>query len=165
MADERRKIAQFERNRGQRYTELTYGNTVRKAAAEQEQRQYQEETSQQVLRNRARVRHMDMRYVLFLSACAVLTVMICIHYLSLRAQYTYYQKKATSLTLQLNNLKMENDTTYNEIVSGVDLARIKERAINELGMTYPRQSQIVTYESPDSDYVKQYEEVPSGSSS
>ncbi len=161
MAENRTgKVAQFERSRGQRYTELTYGNTVRTAEAQEKYTQNTQETSQQVLRNRARVRHMDMRYVLFLSICAVLTVMVCIHYLKLHAQYTYYQKKASALTLELNNLRMENDTTYNEIVSGVDLAEIKERAIQGLGMTYPKQSQIVTYESPDSDYVKQYEEIP-----
>ena len=78
MAEKRnRKTAQPERNRGQRYAELTYGNTARAAEIEEEAAQTWE-TSQQVLKNRARVRHMDMRYVLFLSVCAVLTVMICI---------------------------------------------------------------------------------------
>ena len=104
---------------------------------------------------------MDMRYVVFLSVCAVLTVMICISFLKQQTICTYNQKRVTELTTKLNNLKIENDTTYNEIVSGVDLQKLKQRAIDDLGMTYPSQSQIVTYQSPDSDYVKQYGEIPS----
>ena len=156
----RGNIARFEKGSVKRYAEHVDGNTVRKTLQnlpEEGSRQ----PSRQVIRNRQRARHMDMRYVLFLSVCAAMTVVICIHYLKLHAQYTYLQKQAASLSLQLNDLKMENDTTYNEIVSGVDLQKIKDRAINDLGMTYPKQSQIVTYGSPDSDYVKQYGEIPS----
>ena len=154
-------IAQFERSRGQRYTEYVEGNTVRKAAAFPAQERGVHEVSQQVIRNRERARHMDMRYVVFLSVCAVLTVMICISFLKQQTICTYNQKRVTELTTKLNNLKIENDTTYNEIVSGVDLQKLKQRAIDDLGMTYPSQSQIVTYQSPDSDYVKQYGEIPS----
>ncbi|HCE74977.1 MAG TPA: hypothetical protein DEP67_11450, partial [Lachnospiraceae bacterium] len=64
-------IAQFERSRGQRYTEYVEGNTVRKAAAFPAQERGVHEVSQQVIRNRERARHMDMRYVVFLSVCAV----------------------------------------------------------------------------------------------
>ena len=154
-------ITQFQRNRGQRIAEHVEGNTVRKTLTDPELSGRREEASQQVIRNRQRARHMDMRYVVFLSVCAVMTVFICVHYLKLHAQYTYLQKQTTSLSLELNNLRMENDTVYNEIVSGVDLQKIKERAIDDLGMAYPKEKQIVTYETPDSDYVKQYSEIPS----
>ena len=154
------KITQFQRNGGVRISGFAEGNTVRQVL--ETAPQYNEEkASRQVIRNRQRARHMDMRYVMFLSVCAIMTVMICVHYLKLHAQYTYLQKQSTALQLDLCSLKMENDTVYNEIVSGVDLQKVKKRAIEDLGMTYPKQSQIVTYETPDSDYVKQYSEIPS----
>ena len=103
-------IAQFERSRGQRYTEYVEGNTVRKAAAFPAQERGVHEVSQQVIRNRERARHMDMRYVVFLSVCAVLTVMICISFLKQQTICTYNQKRVTELTTKLNNLKIENDT-------------------------------------------------------
>lgn len=149
----KRNFTSSEGNRAQRYTEHVVGNTVRKT-------EQQPSVSRNVIRARERARHMDMRYVVFLSLCAAMTVVICVHYLKLHAQYTYLQKQASSMTLQLNNLRMENDTVYSEIVSGVDLEKVKKRAENDLGMTYPKQSQIVTYEAPDSDYVKQYGEIP-----
>lgn len=137
------------------------GNTVRvlePASGLQEEHALRRE---QVIRNRARARHMDVRYLGFLSVCAVLTVMICVQYLKLHAQNTYLQKQHSAYQVQLSNLKMENDVVYHEIVTGVDLQQIKERAIGDLGMAYPKESQIVTYQTPDSDYVKQYGEIPS----
>lgn len=161
MAEKRRgKITQFQRDMKAGYNERVEGNTVRQVL-ETVSEHNETQTSQQVIRNRQRARHMDMRYVVFLSVCAAMTVMICVHYLKLHAQYTYLQKQSSALQLQLSNLKMENDTVYNEIVSGVDLQKIKKKAIDDLGMTYPKQSQIVTYETPGSDYVKQYSEIPS----
>ena len=94
-------IAQFERGRGQRYTAYAEGNTVRKAAVFPAQERGVHEVSQQVIRNRERARHMDMRYVVFLSVCAVVTVMICIYFLKQQTICTYNQKQVTELTTQL----------------------------------------------------------------
>ena len=57
-------------------------------------------------------------------------------------------------------LKMENDIVYNEILSGVDLEYVRDKAVKEFGMNYPAQSQIVYYNAASSDYVRQYEEIP-----
>lgn len=157
----RQKISQIRRKDTVRSSEYVAGNTVRKAETALPRGGEEKEVSQQVIRNRERVRHMDMRYVAFLAVCAVMTVFICVQYLKLHAEYTYLQKRSTSLSVELKNLQMENDTVYNEIVSGVDLEKVKERAMNDLGMAYPSEKQIITYQSPDSDYVKQYEEIPS----
>ena len=40
------------------------------------------------------------------------------------------------------------------IESAIDLEEIKRVAIAELGMTYPKEGQIVTYGSVDYDYVR-----------
>ena len=37
---------------------------------------------------------------------------------------------------------------------------IREKAINQLGMTYATPDQIMEYDNPASDYVKQYENIP-----
>ena len=34
------------------------------------------------------------------------------------------------------------------------------KAVNELGMVYADKDQIVEYDNPNGDYVKQYEEIP-----
>ena len=53
-----------------------------------------------------------------------------------------------------------NDAAYSKAIVSVDLDKIRDIAINELGMVYANQDQIVTYEKQDKDYVRQYEEVP-----
>ena len=103
---------------------------------------------------------MNMSYVLFLTVAAVVSVMVCINYLKLQSQNTTYQKSATALETKLSELKLENDSAYNRIVSSVDLEWVKDVAMNEMGMVYASDRQIRTYDSAQSDYVKQYQEIP-----
>ena len=42
----------------------------------------------------------------------------------------------------------------------VNLETVREKAMNEMGMVYESQGNVVEYKSPTSDYVKQYEEIP-----
>ena len=154
------KMVQIESKRQVRYTtEVVDGNTVRVETASPQIRE-KELRRTQVEQNRQRALSMNLSYVLFLSVAAVAVVMVCIFYLRLQATSTQLQKKTVSLQTQLKNLQIENDIVYNEIISGVDLEQVREVATEELGMTYPSQSQIVSYEAVSSDYVKQYEGIP-----
>lgn len=148
---------------GNRYRENTYvdGNTVRKVqAAPKQQHQKRSRTSSATRKNRERALQMNLSYVLFLTAAAVMTVVVCINYLKLQSESTALQKEVTSLGTQLSEMKLENDSEYNRIISSVDLEQVKDVAMNELGMVYASESQIRTYDSAGSDYVKQYREIP-----
>lgn len=137
------------------------GNTVRKIQPiRQPETSVRHSASRSTRKNRERALQMNLSYVIFLTAAAVVTVMVCINYLKLQAQNTTYQKKVTAMSTQLSELKLENDNEYNRIVSSVDLQHVKNVAMNELGMTYASEDQIVTYDGKESDYVKQYQEIP-----
>ena len=58
------------------------------------------------------------------------------------------------LESRLNTLKLENDENYNRITSSIDLEEIKRVAIGELGMTYAREGQIITYSNAGNDYMR-----------
>ena len=137
------------------------GNTVRKlqTAPQREVRQRQA-VSSATRKNREKAMQMNMSYVLFLTVAAVVTVMVCINYLKLQAENITLQKSATSLNVELSAMKLENDSEYNRITSSVDLEHVKDVAMNELGMGYASKSQIETYTIEDSDYVRQYSDVP-----
>ena len=45
-------------------------------------------------------------------------------------------------------------------LTGIDMAHVKDVAMNELGMDYASKDQIVTYEESGSDYVRQYTDIP-----
>ena len=150
----------IERNATLRYTdEVIEGNTVRSVSTAPQIRE-RELRRTQVEAVRERSLSMNLRYVLFLTVAAVAVVTICVYFLKLQATSTQLQKRTVSLQTKLKDLKMENDIVYNEILSGVDLEYVRDKAVKELGMNYPAQSQIVYYNAASSDYVKQFEEIP-----
>ena len=136
---------------------IVEGNTLRR---DDSLRPASRTLSPEVAAARARALQMNLGYVLFLTLAAVICVAVCVNYLKLQASYTTLQKTSTRLETQLCALKISNDTEYNRVVSSVDLEEIKERAIGSLGMVYKTSDQIMTYEVPDGDYVRQFREVP-----
>ena len=71
---------------GSSQTVYVYGNTVRKEReAAQPVREQNASISRQALMNRERSLQMNLRYVVFLTVAAVLTVAICVNYLKLQA--------------------------------------------------------------------------------
>lgn len=133
-------------------------------ALAQEQTQAQpareRKVSSQALANRERSLQMNLGYVMFLTAAAVITVMICVNYLRLQAQYTAVQKESTNLVAALGALRIDNDEEYNRIISSVNLEEVKETAIEKLGMVYASEDQIETYDAETHDYVRQYLDLP-----
>lgn len=118
------------------------------------------QVSAKTKKSREHVLQISVGYVLFLTAAAVVTVFTCVNYLQLQAKGTRLQKQVTALQTQLDQAKLENDSDYNQIMAGVDMEHIKDIAMNEYGMTYATGSQIVEYDLQDSDYVRQYSDVP-----
>ena len=103
---------------------------------------------------------MDIGYVLFLTAAAVVTLFIAINYLKLQAESTSLRSQLTALESEYSTLKLQNDEEYHRALSSVDLEYVRDTAINKLGMVYASSGQVVTYNDQDGDYVRQYEDVP-----
>ncbi|MCR5507568.1 MAG: cell division protein FtsL [Lachnospiraceae bacterium] len=139
--------------------EFIYGNTARELRELGQGRGSELKLSHQTRRNREKAGHMNPGYILFLTLAMVMTVAICIQYLMMRATMTNMVKELSSLELNLNELKAENDDTENRIKGAVDLEEIKYRAMNELGMQYANEDQIVSYECEDTDYVRQLVDI------
>ena len=132
-----------------------YGNTarqldVRRAIAEPVHRE-----NHAVRRNREKAAH-----VLFLATALIAAGIILIGYIRLQSELTNSIKHISVLESQLNDLKLSNDEEYSRIESSVNLEEIKRIAIDELGMTYPSEGQIVTYSAEGSDYVRQIADIP-----
>ena len=74
--------------------------------------------------------------------------------------YDLEQMKQIYQIIHLLQLK-ENDEKYNKASSNVDLDEIKRIAMEEYGMTYADENQIVTYsDEGGDDYVRQNEAIP-----
>ncbi len=137
------------------------GNVVRKLDVTKEiERQPQKKISNAARKNREKAKHMNAGYVVFLCMALVATGIILINYIGLQSDITNSVQHISALESQLNNLKLANDEEYSRITSSVDLEEIKRIAIQELGMQYAEEGQVVTFASENSDYVKQMADIP-----
>lgn len=118
------------------------------------------QVSRQVQKNRKQALHMNSAYVIFLTVAAVMAVIVCVNYVKLQSRITDRSKNITAMQKELANLKEENNAKYNAVMDSVNLDEIRDRAQNQLGMVYASPEQIVEYDNPATDYVKQFEEIP-----
>ena len=148
------------------------GNTVRRLEAmpdtreierKREEKKREEELRRRkraAARNREKALRMSKSYVIFLTMAVVVFVVFCGAYIKLQSDVTARLKKIAGLESQIADLKADNDEAYKRINTSVDLDAIKERALNELGMFYATEDQIVYYSVDKSDYMNQYNEIP-----
>lgn len=69
-------------------------------------------------------------------------------------------KHISALEKQLNDLKLANDEEYSRITSSINLEEVRRIAIQELGMQYAQEGQIISFASENNDYVKQMADIP-----
>ena len=103
---------------------------------------------------------MNLGYVMFLSAAAIVCAVACGIFISLQTSINTNMKSVAELQTQVSDLKARNDALEKNIETSVDLEQIKQKAINDLGMKYPAADQVVTYSVQSSDYMNQYGSVP-----
>ena len=120
----------------------------------------QRKISNRTRKNRDKARHMSAGYVFFLSVALVVTGFVLVNYIGLQSDITHSVENISRLEKELNDLKLANDEEYSRITSSVDLEEIKRIAIQELGMQYAEEGQIISFASESNDYVKQMEDIP-----
>ena len=113
-----------------------------------------------VHREKQRVLRVSIGYVAFLTATLGLVLFGCVWYLQLQAQMTATINNINRMEGTLSELKADNDAEYDRVTSSMDLESIRDTAVNELGMVYASEDQVVLYDSKDSDYVVQYQDIP-----
>lgn len=154
-SDNRRKTAYRTEN------VYVYGNTARRLEVVPSKSQVPaKKTSSRTRKNRERVLHMNIGTVFTMAAAMVAAGLILTWYLTLQSDITNSIKRIATLESTLNELKMSNDENYSRITDNVDLEEIKRVAIQELGMRYAEEGQIITYNGEGSDYVRQKGDIP-----
>lgn len=103
---------------------------------------------------------MNLGYLLVLAIAIMAVGYVLIGYVRLQSDITNRTNHISQLESRLNDARLANDETYTKIMSSIDLEEIKNIAINELGMRYAKEGQVVTYSGEGSDYVRQYKDIP-----
>ena len=162
----------YRRNVGKQNNKIyVYGNTVRQMNAAPQRRSAQDRELQRVpaqhrnrgvSRHRSRARQITQPYVIFLSIVALITIGVCINYVQLKSRNTAYRSELSDMEVRISEEKMLNDAAYEKVIGSIDLEYVRDVAINRLGMEYAEEGQIIPYNSQESDYIRQYSDVPTG---
>ena len=153
-----------QKNRVNRQGQYVYGNVVTKPSYEPQRRtsapKRKKNVSRRVSQNRKKALAMNRAYVTFLAVAAIFALILCVNYVQMQSRITSHSKEVSSLQKELADLKEQNNTKYNSVMDSINLDEIREKAMNELGMVYASKDQVISYQSPTNDYVKQYEVIP-----
>lgn len=150
---------------------IVEGNTVREYNPERERRERIERRKAEedrkkrlrraaARRNQAKALHMSKGYVAFISICVMISAFISGYYIRLQSEVSQNMREVATLESQITDLKADNDATYKKISTSVDLAQVKDIAINQLGMKYASPEQIVYYKVESNNYMNQYSNIP-----
>ncbi len=157
-----------------RRTSYVDGNTVRKLNAVPERREHtstpipgrqplperRQVPERQERRAPRMVSGINMASMLVLTIAIIATLYFCVEFLMLQYDVTAMEKEIVSMEHNLTTMKNENDAAYEQINSAYDLDYVYQVAVGELGMVYPNKNTVITYQSNDEGYVRQYRDIP-----
>lgn len=103
--------------------------------------------------------HVGFLYAFFLVAAIAVTGYGLISYLRLQSEITTLANNVSVRETQLNNLTLANEDEYSKMINAVDFDEIRRVAIEELGMVYASEDQIISYTRENSDYVRQMNDL------
>lgn len=167
----KRSRAEYRRNsRNVSKVPYEYGSAVRQLNIAEplktpdESQQTQKEINREIRRQRQkqirRNNKINLMYTVAVASVAAVVFFICYQYLNVQAAAKTNSDMIAELKSELSTLKENNDVLESDINASIDYDAIYDTAVNELGMVYPEKKQVITYDSKESEYVKQYKDVP-----
>lgn len=154
-------------NRRPVHQEYIYGSTVRAAqpairhqVPDKRDIKRQLAVTRAIRRNQEKALYMDLPYVIMLTLAAVCALSICVSYLHIQSTMASRIHHIELLEQELEQLKSENDALQTAINTDIDLDYVYKVATEELGMVYANRNQVLLYDKTESEYVRQYEDIP-----
>ena len=148
------------------YNEYIDGNTVRKPERrpERKTRTYVDNkrvnTSANVLNNRERATRLSLASVLLIILCIVPMTLSAVVFISMNESVKAKKEAIAKNEIKLQSLKAQNDSVSYANSAVVDTNEIINIAVNELGMVQAGRGQIIFYDKTESEYMKQYKDLP-----
>lgn len=105
-------------------------------------------------------RSIDFVTMLMLCAALFVCAYTAIGYLRISSECIELDKKITNLTTEYNSLLDSNNNRLDAIVAETDFNKIYDYAVGKLGMVYPNENKIITFDMNEDGYVRQYAEIP-----
>ena len=113
-----------------------------------------------VRRNQTKALAIGKAQMFFMMLCTFAFAAMAVLYIGVQAKITTSMKEISSLESMVLELKSLNDETYITLSTSLDLDYIRDVAVNELGMHYADEDQIVYYSVEKSSFMDQYLDIP-----
>ncbi len=162
MATNRNRISVYRNHTSGRNAGYLDGNAVRKIAAVPERREERRIGTQEVpatREKRERAPRMSAKYLALLGICSVAMFGTCTKYLKLKDQVTDKTAAISTIAMKTESVKAQNDAIDYSINGYKDTANIAEQA-KSIGMIQAGKDQTRFYQSSESEYMKQYKDIP-----
>lgn len=117
-------------------------------------------SNHRIRRNQEKALYMDLPYVIMLTMASLCTLYLCVNYLHLQSSITGRMHSIERMEADLEKRRSENDALETAINTSIDLNEIYEIATKELGMVYAKKNQVLIFDKSESEYVRQYEDIP-----
>ncbi len=145
------------------YSMQKYNAAIERQRRQQAQPQPQRQAPQpqrQVASTTKTISSISKASMFVLTIAIVATLYFCIEFLMLQHEVTNMEKDIVKKEQQLISIRNENDAAYEQINMVYDLDYVYRVAVEELGMVYPNNNQIITFEKVEESYVRQYADIP-----
>ncbi len=144
-------------------TSYVEGNAVRKANSalpeKKRRQQVAPQTEVKPARRKERAPRLTGKSALLFGVCAVITFGSIANYLQLKDKVSVKTAEISNVTMQTESVKAQNDAIYYTVNAYKDTANIVEQA-KQLGMIQAGKDQTRFYQSSQSEYMKQYKDIP-----
>ena len=138
-----------------------YGNTARKRVQPQKKARAPFRVVNGGRQTEKPSRKITAMNLLFMAFALVVTALALYHYVDVQTSLEATVTSISRLEKELTTLRRENDEAYSRANAKVDLEEVKRVAIQELGMKYADEGQIVVYSDEGAaDYVRQVADIP-----
>jgi len=102
----------------------------------------------------------DFLSMTLLVAAMAITLYLCYNYLQVQGNIVQLKRDVDVLDQELNTLLDENMALEEGLNEHVDWDVVYLTAVNEFGMVYPNENEVVTYETTKRGHVIQYKDIP-----
>lgn len=127
---------------------------------ERERRQLvKRKQAEAVARSRAKAAKSKKLLLAWICVCVAAVVGMSIIHLVSRNAVAQRTSEVNKLQAELTELVKKNEAFEAELNESIDYDLIKAEAMNDYGMIYPEDGQIITYNADDEGYVKQFKDL------
>lgn len=102
----------------------------------------------------------DFISMTLLLAAMAITLYLCYNYLQVQGNIVQLERDVTLLGQELETVLAENAALEDGLNGQVDWENVYLTAVGELGMVYPNNNEVITYESTEKGHVIQYKDIP-----